>query len=269
VLLDQVDASVSDHFERGECRPEPGLRQLQQLHRRGRRGHRDEGHRLGGRHREQLQCGAGDDAQGAFAADEQVAQVVAGVVLAQAAQPVPHLTLDGHHFQAQAEFARVAVAQHLHATGVGGQVAADGAAALRRQAQREQPAGVTRGLLHLQQREPRVGNQGVVQRIDAAQAVHAPQREHQRITPLIGGAAARQAGVAALRHHGYAVRVAPAQHGRHVGGAVGLGHGDGTPGPLAAPVGQEGGHVGRLGVQSPGEGAAQGLEVHGARAGLQ
>ena len=45
------------------------------------------------RPRIQLQRRRGDDAERAFAADEQVAQVVAGVVLAQAAQAVPDLAL--------------------------------------------------------------------------------------------------------------------------------------------------------------------------------
>ena len=82
----------------------------------------------------------GDDAERAFAADEEVAQVVAGVVLAQAREAVPYLALRRDHLEPQAQLARVAVAQHLRAAGVGGEVAADGAAAFGRQAQGEQQA---------------------------------------------------------------------------------------------------------------------------------
>ena len=46
-------------------------------------------------------------------------QVVAGVVLAQAAQPVPHLAARKYDFEPQTKFARVAVAQDLYAAGVG------------------------------------------------------------------------------------------------------------------------------------------------------
>jgi hypothetical protein len=81
----------------------------------------------------ELQHGRGDDAQRSLGADEQVLQVVAGVVLAQAAQAIPDLAARQHHFEAQRQFARVAVAQHLHAAGVGGQIAADLTASLGRQ----------------------------------------------------------------------------------------------------------------------------------------
>ncbi|KAG1246413.1 hypothetical protein G6F65_020701 [Rhizopus arrhizus] len=86
-----------------------------------------------------LQRGGRDDAQRSLAADIQVAQVIAGVVLAQAAQAVPDFAFRGHHFQAQRQVARVAVAQHLGAAGVGGQVAANRAAAFGRKAERKHP----------------------------------------------------------------------------------------------------------------------------------
>ena len=52
-------------------------------------------------------------------------EVVAGVVLAQGLQDIEHLAVGQHHFQAQHQIARVAVAQHLHTAGIGGNVAAD------------------------------------------------------------------------------------------------------------------------------------------------
>ena len=80
-------------------------------------------------------------AERAFAADEQVAQVVAGVVLAQAAagrprrRPSAVTTSRPRHL-----LARIAVAQHLRAAGVGREVAADRAAAFGGEAEREQQA---------------------------------------------------------------------------------------------------------------------------------
>ena len=50
----------------------------------------------------QFHGGSGDDAQRAFAAHEQVTQIVAGVVLAQPAQAVPYIALRCDHFKAQA-----------------------------------------------------------------------------------------------------------------------------------------------------------------------
>ena len=94
------------------------------------KGHREEGRLDRARRREQLQARRRDHPERALGADEQVAQVVAGVVLAQALEAVPHLALRRDHFEAQAQVARIAVAHHLRAACVGAQVAANGAAAL-------------------------------------------------------------------------------------------------------------------------------------------
>ncbi|MCY1544818.1 hypothetical protein D9M68_807240 [compost metagenome] len=67
-------------------------------------------------------------------------EVVAGVVLAQGGQAVPDRAVGQHHFQAQDVVARVAVAQHAGAAGIGGDGAADLARAFRAQADRVQPA---------------------------------------------------------------------------------------------------------------------------------
>ena len=90
-----------------------------------------------GRPRKQLQRRRSDDAERAFRADEQIAQVVAGVVLLQGAQPSHTRPVGGHHLEPERQRARVAVGQHADAAGVGRQHAADLAAAFRRQAQRE------------------------------------------------------------------------------------------------------------------------------------
>ena len=97
----------------------------------------DPGRRAGARPRKQLQHRRGNDAERAFAAEEQLLQVVAGVVLAQALEAVPHAAVGEHDFESEYQVARVAVAQHRGAAGVGRQIAADGAAAFGRERQRE------------------------------------------------------------------------------------------------------------------------------------
>ena len=67
----------------------------------------------------ELEHGRGDDAERAFGADEQLFQVVAGIVLAQAAQAIEQLPVGQHDLQAQGQVARVAIAQHLHAPRIG------------------------------------------------------------------------------------------------------------------------------------------------------
>ena len=69
--------------------------------------------------REELQHGGGDDAERAFGADEQVLQVVAGVVLLQLAQVVEHLAGRQHDLDAEAELARIAIGEHAGAAGIG------------------------------------------------------------------------------------------------------------------------------------------------------
>ena len=63
-------------------------------------------------------------------------QIIAGVVLAQAPQAFPDLPVRQHHLKAQHQISRIAIAQNGGAAGVGGEIAADLAAALRREAER-------------------------------------------------------------------------------------------------------------------------------------
>jgi hypothetical protein len=81
----------------------------------------------GRRQRIELEYRRGDDAERAFRADEQVAQGVGGIVLSQASQAVPDPAIRGHHFQPEAQIARIAVAQHRGSARIRGQVSADGA----------------------------------------------------------------------------------------------------------------------------------------------
>jgi hypothetical protein len=79
---------------------------------------------------EKLEYGSGNDAKSPLGADEQVLQVVASVVLAQAAQAIPDLAAGQHDLQTEGQFTRVAITQNLHTARVGGQIAADLAASL-------------------------------------------------------------------------------------------------------------------------------------------
>ncbi len=260
MLQHQGHAGVREQLERGERCARALLGERQQLQGIAGRGHGHQRHHLGSRQRKQLEHGGGDDAQRAFGADIQVAQVVAGVVLAQGAQAVPYLALGCDDFEPQAQLARIAVAQHLHATGIGGQVAADGARTLGGQAQREQAPGIARSVLHLLQRGAGFHHQGVVQRIDMAHAVEPGQgqQQWQWLACCLGDRPARQPRVAALRYHRHAVRMAPGEQLRHLGRVRRLCDGQGRAAPLAAPVGQERCGVRRLGPQPAGIGGAQG-----------
>ena len=75
----------------------------------------------------------GDDAERAFGADEEIAQVVAGIVFFQLRQAVENTPVGQHHFQPERHLARHAIGERGGAAGIGGEIAADGAASFRAQ----------------------------------------------------------------------------------------------------------------------------------------
>src|SRR3546814_1336928 len=106
---------------------------------------------------------------------------MAGVVLAQRAQAVPHAPVRQHYLEAEHEIARGAVAQHVHAAGIGREVAADLARALGAEAQGEEAVGLDRSLLHLLQDAAGLHGDRVVDRVDLADAV---DRKSTRLAAL-------------------------------------------------------------------------------------
>jgi hypothetical protein len=128
--------------------------------------------------REQLQHRRRDDAERPLRPDEEVFQVVARVVLAQALEPVPHPAVGEHHLEAQHEIAGVAVAQDAGAAGVGPEVAADAAGSLRRQGEGEGEVGGIGGVVDALQDAARLDRDGGVDGVELAHPVKALGREH-------------------------------------------------------------------------------------------
>ncbi len=157
-------------------------------------------HRL----RPELQHHAGDDAERALRADEVLLEVVAGVVLAQALHVVEDLAVGQHHLQPEHEVARHAVAQHGQPAGVGADVAAEPAAALRAEAERQHEPALPRRLLRIRQHHAGVGRERVAKRVDLANPVHPLQADDEMAAGEVGRCAAAIAGVAGLRHEGEA-----------------------------------------------------------------
>ena len=170
----------------------------EQGHRSGRRRHRQPCRELGLWARKELEHGGRHQPQRTLGADEQMLEVVASIVLAQAAQAVPDAAVGQHNLQTEHQIAHIAVAQHLHAAGVGGDVAADGGRSFRRQRQGEQAVGAGGRLLHLLQDGAGLDRDGVVVGIHMADTVHAG-KAYQHLV-FVRDAAADQARVAALRH---------------------------------------------------------------------
>ena len=179
----------------------------------------------------------GHDAQRALRADEELLEVVAGVVLAQAAQAAVDAAVREHRFDAQRQLARVAVAQHRRAPGVGRKIAADRAAALRRERQREVESRGGGGLVHGRQRQARLDRDRRVGGVERPHARHPRERQHDLVGGRVRRRAAAQAGVAALRHDRDAELGAGARDRGHFVGRPGLHDRARGAAVAAAPVG--------------------------------
>ena len=99
-----------------------------------------------------------------------------------------------------------AVAQHVIAAGIGGDIAADGAAAFRTQAQGKQQTFGSGRFLCLFESDAGFGGQRHAVRVDGADAVHA--RQAQQHFAVERNLSADQTGIAALGHDGGAGLVA-------------------------------------------------------------
>ena len=141
---------------------------------------------------------SGDDAERAFGADEQVFEIVAGVVLLELVEVVQHAAVGQHHFEAEHVRAGDAVGDRRGAAGIGREIAADGAAAFRRQQLRIQPVGRGCGLARALQGDAGLAGHGVRGRIDLADAVEPVERQHDLAVER--DLAADETGIAALRH---------------------------------------------------------------------
>ena len=195
----QKSTAISDkQLETGQRARGLVLRDRQQLQRRCRRLEADEGGLDRARLRKQFQRRRRDDAERALGADEEIAQIVAGIVLLQLRQPVQDAAVGQHHFEPERHLARHAIGERGGAAGIGGEIAADGAASFRAERQRKQPVDLGGALLRDLQHHAGLAGHGVGGGVDVADLVHPPHRDHH--LAIMRGLAADKAGVAALRH---------------------------------------------------------------------
>ena len=206
------------HLEGRHARRQHRLRARQQGGYRFVVGQAAKGGRHGTRLGPQAQHGARDHAQGAFAADQEVAQVVAGIVLDHAVGAADDAAVGQHRFDVERLLAHHAVLDDAVAARIRGQVAADGATAARTEVERKQKARRVGRHLHRFQRRAGQHRHGARHRIDRFDAIH--QLQAQRQFAAMQAGAARQPGQAALRHHRQAVGVADGHDARHLPGAA-------------------------------------------------
>jgi hypothetical protein len=165
------------------------------------------------RKRLEAQHRASDDAERAFGADEELAQIIAGVVLDHLVQHGQHGTVGERHFEAQNIVTGDAMADHADAAGIGRKIAADLAAAASAEIYcQEKTCRLGRLLRHLERRAG-LDRHGLSRLVDLLDAGEALERQGE-IAGLRAGAAGK-AGEPALRHDALPMGIADAQGRRH------------------------------------------------------
>ena len=117
---------------------------------------------------EQFQGRGCNHTQGALGPDQQLLQVVAGIVLAEPFEAVEDLAVRHHGLNAEDQIAHHAVAEHGGAAGIGRNDPADGGRAFGGEAEREKPVSGGGGLLGFQKGHPRLDRHGIIKRGDVA-----------------------------------------------------------------------------------------------------
>ncbi|CRK12468.1 hypothetical protein BN1708_010508 [Verticillium longisporum] len=148
----------------------------------------------------------GDDADGALAADEELLEVVARVVLAQRAEVLDDGAVGQDGLEAEDVAVQAAVAQQTQAAGVGGHVAADVARALGSEVEGEDVALLGEELVGRLENDAGVDDERAADVVKRLNLVHAAHVDDDLVED--GDRAANEAGVAALGHDGKLVVVA-------------------------------------------------------------
>ena len=197
-----------------------------------------------------------------------MAQVIAGVVLAQAREAVPDAPVGQHHLDPQTEVAGIAVAQHIDAARVGGKVSADPRRALGGDAEGEQPVHRRRRIVDVRQDRARLDHHHVFLGVNRADRGHPFQRQKQRRGTVGHDLPAHQPGAAAIGQHTDPRSIAGTQDCGHLCGGLGCHDQSGMTGPATARLLQIGGRhlaegaVGQMVAQRAGEVGCGGVQCH-------
>ena len=206
ISKDQLEGS--DEIAAAPARPRV------ERHRVGHRAKRDEGGLDLSGLREELQGRSGHDAQRSLTADEELLEIVAAIVFAEHIETVPDAPVAEHHLEAQNEVSRHAVAQHVDPAGVGGDVAADAARALRAESDREQAIRCLRRLLGVFENASGFDDHRKIDRIDHAHRVEPVEADYELSAAGSGHRSADETRKAALRDDGKPAFAAESHDGR-------------------------------------------------------
>ena len=201
-LRQKIETHTSDQFKSRHTFADPVTGHVQKIQRRGRIA--DRHHRRPGPNRpwHKLERRCRDNPQRSLCSDQQMAQVIAGVVLPQRREPVQDTAVGQDGLDTQTQITRVAIAQDVHAARVGRQDTTDPRTALRCDGQREQAARLLGDLLRLLQDDTRFDRHRIFHRIDVADLVETLQRQDDRRGKVGADLSADQPGPATVRDNG-------------------------------------------------------------------
>ena len=146
------------------------------------------------------------NAQGALAADEELFQIVTGVVLEHFVQAGQHAAVGQHDLQSQHQGTHDPVAQHPHTAGIHGDAAAHRGRTARRQVQGEKQSSNGCSFLHLLQGRAGLDGHSVLGGVDLLHRRHPFQGQDQIAGRRLGRR--HQVGAPAVGDDGLACSVA-------------------------------------------------------------
>ncbi len=242
----EIEPKTRDQFEGGDLAARFFAREIEQCEGVGRRGQADKGGRDRPGLGKELQDGRRDDFERSLRADEEILEVIAGIVFFQLGKTGVDASVGKHGLDAEHEIARGAIGDDARAAGVGGEIAADGAGALGGEGEGKQAADAIgffpgRGEHHAGLDRHRAGGE-----VDVAQGPHALQRKHDRPVLWRGDLAADKAGIAALRHDGRARRAAKPDDGGDLRRRAGTDDAERAAPEQVARLGEISRHIGGL-----------------------
>ncbi len=120
----------------------------------------------------QPECQLGDDSQRSFRSDEEVLQVVPGIVLDQGAKPVPDPSIRQHNFHSEHLVACRAISKDVQTATICGDRAADGGSAACAPVRSENQFVFRHGFLQRLHDAPRLDGHSAALRVYFKNAVH-------------------------------------------------------------------------------------------------
>ena len=164
-----------------------GIKVAQLDHRSGQRGWR----------RHQRQAGRGNNAKRALSPDDQIDQIIAGIVFLQRWQQVHHLAGGGHHLQPEAQMPRIAIAHNIQPACIGAERAANLRGTLGPEHQRKHQRFRGGNGVQLFDDTAGLGHHEAAGSIHLAHSFHPFQRQQHDILPGRCNCPAGKAGIAA------------------------------------------------------------------------